>query len=408
MVRPRLVEEGTPIGQADDNNDHHDDHVMAEQSSSFEGMGYTYTQDLSQHQPATSYVAQTTATADKPSSLLAAARGKLPSKRRQAAHTHATRVIIGGESPDPGSLQPDCIDMATDSPFEQRSSARGSDLHYDALSTSAQPMHQQYQHPRQYSSTATPTSHHHKYRQATHSHTQHIEIGADTRPSDRMEGVQDHSIKTPLIVLDGANVAYAYSQTAHAAEYQQHQNQNNRGSKIEPDATGIRVACDYFLKADMRVMVVLPAPWFRSKPRPGDVSHGNASMLTDQLEVLQELQQAGRVLTAPPSDDDDAYALTIAQRENVRAASRNGQGPAYVLSNDMFRDAQARDPTGQVRPWLTTGHSKDTGPGRISFAFCDMGTMNDYGETELDIVPNPRHPLVAWIEQHHSQQHAAS
>jgi hypothetical protein len=79
-----------------------------------------------------------------------------------------------------------------------------------------------------------------------------------------------------------------------------------------------------------------------------------------------------------------------------------------VLSNDMFRDAQGRDSTGQVRAWLTAGHSKDTGPGRISFAFCDMGTMNDYGETELDIVPNPRHPLVAWIEQHHSQQHAAS
>jgi hypothetical protein len=171
-----------------------------------------------------------------------------------------------------------------------------------------------------------------------------------------MEGVQDHSIKTPLIVLDGANVAYAYSQTAHAAEYQ-HQN-NSRGAKIEPDATGIRVACDYFLKADMRVMVVLPAPWFRSKPRPGDASHGNSSMLTDQLEVLQELQQAGNVLAAPPSDDDDAYALTIAQRENVRAASRNGQGPGYVLSNDMFRDAQARDPTGQVRAWLTTGHTR--------------------------------------------------
>jgi hypothetical protein len=228
-----------------------------------------------------------------------------------------------------------------------------------------------------------------------------------------MEGVQDHSVKTPLIVLDGANVAYAYSQTAHAAEYQhQHHNGGGRGrgggGKIEPDATGIRVACDYFLKADMRVMVVLPAPWFRSKPRPGDASHGNASMLTDQLEVLQELQQAGRVLAAPPSDDDDAYALTIARRENVRAAARNGQGPGYVLSNDMFRDAQARDPTGQVRPWLTAGHNRDTGPGRISFAFCDMGTMNDYGETELDIVPNPRHPLISWIEHQHAQQHTAT
>jgi hypothetical protein len=407
MVRPRLVEEGKPIGQADD-DDHHDDHEMVDHSSSFQGMEYT--EQFAHHQSATSYAAHATATTDKPSSLLAAAKGKLPSKRRPRA-AHATRVIIGDESP--ASWQPDCIDMTTDS------HARTSDYppppphydshqNYDSSSTSAQPMHQYQQQPRQYS--PPPTSQHH-YQQSphrpAHSHTQHIEIGADTRPTERMEGVQDHSIKTPLIVLDGANVAYAYSQTAHAAEYQ-HQGNSRGGGKIEPDATGIRVACDYFLKAEMRVMVVLPAPWFRSKPRPGDASHGNASMLTDQLEVLQELQQSGRVLAAPPSDDDDAYALTIARRENVRAAARNGQGPGYVLSNDMFRDAQARDPTGQVRPWLTAGHNQDTGPGRISFAFCDMGTMNDYGETELDIVPNPRHPLISWIEHQHAQQHTAT
>jgi hypothetical protein len=149
MVRPRLVEEGTPIGQADD--DHHADHEMAQvdQSSSFEEMGYT--QQSAQHQATTSHILQTTATTDKPSSLFAAAKGKLPSKRHH--HAARTRVIIGGESPD--SLQPDCIDMTTD---EQQN--------YNSLFTSTQPMHQyQQQQPRQYSSSvpaaaAPPTTSH--------------------------------------------------------------------------------------------------------------------------------------------------------------------------------------------------------------------------------------------------------
>jgi hypothetical protein len=400
MVRPRLVEEGTPIGQADD---HHDDHEMADHSSSFEGPGYA--QYVAHHQSAPSAVAnysqsQHAATsANKPSSLLAAAGGKLRSKQRHQA-AHATRVVIGNESPD--SWQYDTNSMS-DTHFEQRPPARASDprpppQHYShhshGSSSTHQPMHQ-YQQPR-YSSAPAPPPPPPRQHVPAHSHSQHFEIGADIRPTERMEGVQDHSVKNPLIVLDGANVAYAYAQTANAADYQ-------RGAKLEPDATGIRVACDYFLKADMRVLVVLPASWFRSKPRPGDASQGNANMLTDHLEVLHELQQTGLVLAAPPADDDDAYALTIAQRENVRAASRNGQGPGYVLSNDMFRDAHARDATGQVRAWLTAGHNQRTGPGRISFAFCDMGTMDEYGDTELDIVPNPRHPLVAWIEL---QQHA--
>jgi hypothetical protein len=113
-------------------------------------------------------------------------------------------------------------------------------------------------------------------------------------------------------------------------------------------------------------------------------------------------------------DDDDAYALTIAMRENSRARRRQ-HGPAYVLSNDLFRDAQQRDALQQrqywhvnsgttggstsLKEWLMHGDDPSLGPGRISYSFADMGRMDDHGDRQLDIIPNPRHPLVAWIEQ---------
>lgn len=134
-----------------------------------------------------------------------------------------------------------------------------------------------------------------------------------------------------------------------------------------------------------------------------------------QLDILKDIQAKGLLVAAPPTDDDDAYALTIAQREQSRSKQRrNNEGPGFVLSNDMFRDAMDRDGTGQLRQWLKEGDGTPTtvtsatepacikGPGRISFAFCDMGTMDDHGDHILDLVPNPRHPLVAWAEYCHN------
>lgn len=125
---------------------------------------------------------------------------------------------------------------------------------------------------------------------------------------------------------------------------------------------------------------------------------GNAMMETPHLEVLKDLKARGLLVAAPPRDDDDAYALTIARREDVRSHNRGGGG-GFVMSNDMFRDAVNRDVTGELREWLTKGSGN--GPGRISFAFCDMGSTDDYGDPEMDILPNPRHKLVAWIEGEH-------
>jgi hypothetical protein len=125
---------------------------------------------------------------------------------------------------------------------------------------------------------------------------------------------------------------------------------------------------------------------------------GNAMMVTPQLEVLKDLKARGLLVAAPPRDDDDAYALTIARREDTRSHNRGGGG-GFVLSCDMFRDAVNRDASGELRGWLTKGSGN--GPGRISFAFCDMGSTDDFGDREMDFVPNPRHPLVAWIEGEH-------
>lgn len=118
-------------------------------------------------------------------------------------------------------------------------------------------------------------------------------------------------------------------------------------------------------------------------------------MVTPHLEVLKDLKARGLLVAAPPRDDDDAYALTIARREDTRSHNRGGGG-GFVLSCDMFRDAVNRDVTGDLREWLTKGSGN--GPGRISFAFCDMGSTDDYGDREMDFVPNPRHSLVSWIE----------
>ena len=88
--------------------------------------------------------------------------------------------------------------------------------------------------------------------------------------AERMEGVISLDAKEPLIVMDGANVAYAYAD-AMASAGTIH-NKNN--SKPEPDCRGLQVAANYFLQSGVRVLIVLPAPWFRLKPRPGDTSSG--------------------------------------------------------------------------------------------------------------------------------------
>ena len=345
MVRPRLVEEGKPLGDwIDSDNDESEEESMD-----------------TDHHPAT------TSSSTPTSSLLRALGGSLPRRSHSSSDNQqpqrAMRFEIGGDY---------C--MQDDEPSARRQSTKESSssfwhkthLHVSPPTLPPNP----------------PTCHPSTQRQSTTTQT-HFEVGADYRPTERMQGVEDHSIPLPLVVLDGANVAYAY---AHASQEHFHATTG----KVEPDVRGLQVACAYFHAC--RVRIVLPASYVRNAP-------------TDRYDILTQLQTEGKLVPSPPKDDDDAYCLTIAQRENRRALqARQGLGPAFVLSNDMFRDAQDRDASGQLKEWLEQGDRPETGPGRISYTFVDLGRKDDYGDPMFDIVPNPRHPLIAWVENQRKQQ----
>lgn len=218
----------------------------------------------------------------------------------------------------------------------------------------------------------------------------------DDRPIEQMEGVIDQGSKMPLVVLDGANVAYAYAGVMAGKNNSSLEAASSR-NKLEPDVRGIQIATQFFLDAGVRALIVLPQYWFRENS-----NNRSANSMTQKLEILGDLKAKGLIVASPPTDDDDAYALTISRREEMRSRRppRNGEGPGFVLSNDLFRDAQERDaPNGTLKEWLTKGRNDDVGPGRISYTFGDMGSMNDRGERVLDFIPNPRHPLVMWMEQ---------
>jgi len=207
---------------------------------------------------------------------------------------------------------------------------------------------------------------------------------------EKMEGVIDLSEKPPMVVLDGANVAYAYDKAWNGIE----SSLANSQRRPQPDVRGIVVACQYFLKAGIRVLAVVPSTILHRDPHQ---------------KHLKALEQQGLLVPAPSRDDDDAYAITIARREDIKSQQR-GDGPGYTMSNDMFRDAcqreEAEDAQSTLRQWLNEGTTRDngkTGPGRISYTFCYTGSMDDHGDKVLDIVPNPRHPLIQFIEKqaHH-------
>ena len=104
-------------------------------------------------------------------------------------------------------------------------------------------------------------------------------------------------------------------------------------------------------------------------------------------------------------------SLNSSNEENKSRSILTEQGGGFVLSNDQFRDAQSRDRTSSapsgLDEWLE-GKKKGSSrlrdrihniPGRISYSFGDVGSMDQYGDPKYDLTPNPRHPLVEEIEQ---------
>ncbi len=236
---------------------------------------------------------------------------------------------------------------------------------------------------------------------------------------------------SPLVVLDGANIAYNYSDCLNPI----------RESQIrQPDPRGIRIAIEYFLHHDCRVQAVVPVSWYRLKPRPADRHHLNnrsrgdssdARMVTEEVEELRGLRREGFLVAVPPGDDDDAYALALARREDDRVleqrmcarrrddetiemmeddetSSSRHHLPlgGYVVSNDMFHDAIRRDDIGNhrqnqqlplnARPVSLKGWLAKK---RISYSFANVGTTSQSDDRiRLDFVPNPRSDLIEAID----------
>jgi hypothetical protein len=382
MARPRLVEEGVPIGstlvglyghQCEECEEDHDDDDEAME------LDHDTTSGGSRQQHHYEELLADEARPPIDSSLMRAVGGKIRIKQRLT-----NRTVIGGDAA--------VLPLSSATPHHHSYH----DPYQPSWTQQAQQQHQEMpavgavgaaEIPAPYPYAPRPTTRH---RQPP----RRIVIGQPADDNDdepevaRMEGVEDHSLRQPLVVLDGANVAYGYnddfllvSPTAGAM--------SSHNSKGRPNVRGILVAAEYWLKHHVRVLVVLPQPWLNNAP--------------DMAVLLSRLPRS-LFVAAPSRDDDDAYALQIAQRENSRAraksSSRNGgvEGPAYVVSNDMFRDAQERDNGRQLAAWLNTDDAV-LGKGRISYTFANLGRRDDHGDVELDYLPNPRHPLVIWAEQ---------
>lgn len=409
MVRPKVVDEGKPIAAhlSSVNEAAHQERHQTRTETCHTEMILDEHDSSPHHQK--SFLPSVSNSIKTKSSSLAQAAQKLPGRMQNFATANpkrSTRIVIGADDAsrsidipcDDWLVETDHRESARDHLFSSQSTSTAyrspSDSRYSWNSNIQD--HQQSLHNQLAGHNSTSASLHFGHSSSASRaaplpkmHRTHFEIGADERHTERMEGVEmaPEVNERPLVVVDGANVAYAYSQTM---------------SQEEPNVQGLRAVAQYFAAAAgcVNLRIVLKASWLRRKPRAGDANGTNAMMETDQLAILSE-ELKDLLIIVPPTDDDDAYAIYTARRQQ-RHSVRNSLAscPSYVLSNDLFRDAQERDV--DIRDWLRHGLSEETGPGRISYTFVDLGKRDSFGDPILDFLPNPRHPLIEWIEKQHA------
>ncbi len=434
--RPRLVESGAPISQDDHDVDAFLDAEIRKQQTLQESDGHDeyHSRNRKAYQSHKS-------SSHKQSSLIsslggAASRSSLDSRPREKLQT---KIVIGGRSRrSPQETQTqyryelnlplkekksklktsieihdsqshDCMDMD----FEQNHEYGINQQEHNM--NNAHQSHPQHSANNQYNTSFLSYQHtihdqaldmHHPMYEH---HDRHISIQHSSPiQSERMEVDETGAQRLPLIVIDGANIAYAYTQATTPSSH---------SKNIEPNVLGINVAVQYFVTAGCRVSVVIPSYWLNRNPKYNSNSTIQAS---DQIAILSSLKEQNMLMCSPPTDDDDSYCIAIARRidnqfknrrkvSSLQSYSHNhystssdltSLGGAYILSNDLYRDAQQRDVSGNLKDWLDgeddLGVSK-----RISYSFADLGSIDQFGDVKLDFVPNPRHPLTAMIERIH-------
>lgn len=138
----------------------------------------------------------------------------------------------------------------------------------------------------------------------------HIALQKDSIEDTFADMVQDAPTarSVPLVVLDCANIGWCYGGDSFSAE-------------------GVTIAIQYFRQLQTEVQGFIPASYLRAKPSHAVSSTGNAMMITEDLEILNELAGTSVLSIVPSGDSDDAYILNYARDNN-----------GFVISNDLFND----------------------------------------------------------------------
>lgn len=399
MVRPRLVEEGVPIGSTTTSslNDDHVDDIEMEYHSQQQQDRPQNTKVL-HHQGSSSLAraAASTSNNNRSSSMkrssprkgIIVIGGKQTTSSSTNCYNDGPTSSMAAEAYTCSPTYNNCLSSSLSAAYHSPSTpyyvqqspslttySLPTSAHTSASSMSstiaASPSSYSHSTPNNFSQASSPAPPPRRY---------HIEIGADYRPTEPMQGVEDHSTPKPLLVVDGANVAYAYQQQ-------------------RPDIRGIQRIVDYFeqqlapqaMDDVIRLVIVLPASWIqRYATTRKNQSWAQCDWEQHQYRVVHALHD--RLIPAPSTDDDDAYALTIAMQQQSSQSV-----PSYIISNDHFRDAQARDRG--IAKFLTEKKA------RISYTFANMGSIDATGgEPVLDFVPNPRHPAIEELQELRQRQ----
>ena len=388
------MQEGSPIIDADEH-----DHEHANASSVANGNDVHWN---GRHKGASSFVTR---------------NNSVPAKKFKLQ----TKIVIGGEAAAASASVPTDVNR---NQFDDEDS-------FDAMMTDD---------AEHYNDLNLQPVHHQNSNNFTH-HQQHAPYHNEYPSSQQHEpNVTNHihhmpsPTTSPLVVIDGANLAYNYAETLNPSISNQYQ-------RREPNPRGITKAIQYFLQRQCRVQAVVPISWYKLKPRPGDHAcaggyKGNlnqrddAKMLTDEVEELRTLRQHGFLVACPPGDDDDAYVIALARQEDGRSSQQNIVDEdgmmmddeehvsclplgGFVVSNDFYHDAVRRDQKKlknhnshleeqhmtSLRQQSSSKHSLKAWlkHRRISYSFANVGLVPD---VELEFLPNPRNELIEAIDVH--------
>ena len=228
--RPRLVHEGSPII-----NDQYNSSNEASMKSQSQYGGAQETM-ISKHHNDT--INTTTTSKSYLASIAAKHNNGSTTTTTSKSYKLQTKLVVGEEMGE-DSLHIDEIDMSMDEDEHGNNN----------MFASSHASHDNAMHKQQYNEQQS----YDVYNNAHNNNNFDESSPPDCPPIYQMPSPST----SPLVVIDGANVAYNYSESLHPVLGSQ---------RRQPDPKGITLAIEYFLKNNCRVQAVVPISWYQLKP----------------------------------------------------------------------------------------------------------------------------------------------